>query len=104
GPVGSVQPLPDGAVDDPLLQDRSEVGRQLGLSPGGLARAEALQAALQVGVEPALDTAGADGEVFRDGLMGAAALGQQDDLGAVPHAAVRGGPKGLLKNAELVRR
>jgi hypothetical protein len=70
-------------VHDPLLQDRSEVGRELRLGPGRLARLKALQAAFQLGVEPALNAAGANAEVFGDRLVRAAALGQQDDLGAV---------------------
>jgi len=36
--------------------------------------------------------------------MGPAALGQQDDLGAVAQAAVVGVSKGLLQEAEFVRR
>jgi hypothetical protein len=63
---------------------------------------QTFQAALQVGVEPALHAARADDEVLGDRLVCAAALGQQDDLGAVAQAAVRRGPKDLLEKTEFV--
>jgi hypothetical protein len=61
-----------------------------------VARLQAIQTAFQISIEPALNVASIDTEVFGDGLMRTAAMGHQDDLGAVPQAAVRRGPKGRL--------
>ena len=104
GPVGPVQPLPGGAVDDPLPQGGGEVVRQFGLGPRGLTWLQPLQAALQVGIEPAPDAAGAAAEVHGDVPMRPAALGQQDDLGTVTQAAILGSPKGTFQAVPFVNR
>ena len=104
GPVGAVQPLLGRAVEHPLLQQGSQLLRELGPGARGVPGLQAVQAALEVGVEPALDGTWGDIQVSGDVLMGPAALGQQDDLGAVAQAAVVGVSKGLLQEAEFVRR
>jgi hypothetical protein len=45
---------------------------------------QAIQATFQIGIEPSLDAASIYAEIFGDGLMRTAAMGQQDDVDAVP--------------------
>jgi hypothetical protein len=59
-------------------------------------RLQSIQAVFQKGIKPALDAASINTEVFGDGLMRTAAMGQQDDLGTVPQAPIRRAPKGRL--------
>lgn len=74
----------------------------LGGGAGGLPRLQAVQAALEVGVEPTLDGAWGDAQVSGDVLMGPPPLGQQDDPGVVAQAAVVGVPKGVVQGVEFV--
>ena len=46
----------------------------------GVTGLETVQATLPIGVEPALDAAWRNTEVFGNNLMGSVALGQEDDL------------------------
>ena len=68
-----------------------------GASALGLAGPEAVEAAVEVGVEPALDGAGRDAEVGGDVLVRAAPVGQPDDLEAVAELAVGGLAEGLFE-------
>jgi hypothetical protein len=51
-------------------------------------RFQSIQTEFKIGIEPALDAASIYAEVLGYCLMRTAALGQQDDLGAVPQTAV----------------
>jgi hypothetical protein len=90
GPVGPVEPLLGWPVDDPLAEGRGQVGGQLGFGPLGLAWLELVQAAGQVGVEPALGRPRGGPGVGSDLRVLAAPVGHQDNLDAVPEGAIGG--------------
>src|SRR4051812_13831729 len=83
GPVGAVETLFGRPFDDPALDLVGRLGGDLTGVTFGLARADAAEAALQVGVEPALHAARGDGQVLCDLVAGPVAAGQADDLDAV---------------------
>ena len=72
-------------------------GRDLRPTARGLAGPEAVEAAVEVGVEPPLDGAGRDPQVGGDLLMRSAPAGQPDDLEAVPVFAVGGLAEGQFE-------
>jgi hypothetical protein len=102
--VGPIQPLRERAADHPLLGDGSEIGGQLGRGALGLLGTQAVEAAFQGSVEPALDAARRDAEVLGDVLMRSAARGEQDDLGAIAELAVGRGTKDSLQTLPLGKR
>src|SRR5262249_19283484 len=67
----------------------------------GLARAQASESPVQVGVEPALDGSWGDGQVLGNLLVGPVAAGQADDLDAVFVLRVGFFPVGLLKTLRV---
>ena len=88
GPIGPVQPLPSGPVDDPATDRAGHLGRDSGVGPLGLAGPEPGEAGFQVAVEPPLDRAWSEAQVGGDVLMRPAPVGQADDLEAVPEPPV----------------
>src|SRR5262245_42174907 len=97
GPVGPVQPLPGRPLDDPAAEFGAQLRRDLGPGAGGLARGEAVGAALEVGVEPALHGAGAHPQVVGDGLPRQAMVGQADGVESVAELGVGGGAESPLQ-------
>jgi len=88
GPVGPVQAVCGRPVDDPAA-DRLGQATGNGRRPAlGLAASQPVGAALEVGVEPALDAARRDGQVPGDVPVGPTAVGQADDLNAVARLEV----------------
>lgn len=83
GPVGAVQPLLGRPFDDPALDLLGQFGRDVAGLARGLARADAVEATVEIGVEPALHGACGDGQVGSDVLVGSVATGKADDLDAV---------------------
>jgi hypothetical protein len=83
GPVGPVQPLSDRPLDDQAADLLTQVSRDLRLSALGLARPQAGESVLQVGVEPTLDGAGGHPQVGGDVRVLAAPMGEPDDLDSV---------------------
>lgn len=102
-PVGAVQPLLGRPVEDPTLDIVGQLDGDLAGCAFGLAGPQAVEAPLQVGVEPAGYGASADAQVGGDVLVGPAAVGQQDDLEPVAEFAVLGGTKGLLEALDFGR-
>lgn len=92
GPVGPIEPLGRRPVDDPAADDRDR--QRLAL---GLARPQGGDAALEVGIEPVLDGAGADAEVGGDVLGEPTPVGEPDDLESVPELSISSLKGGLLK-------
>ena len=101
GPVGPVQPLLGWPLDDPTADLAGHLGRDCRGLPLGLARSEAIEAPVQVGVEPSLDGPGGDAEVSGDVLMGSAPMGQPDDLKAVVELTFGGLKEGLFEAVGL---
>src|SRR5262249_47060584 len=67
----------------------------------GLARAQAVEPTIQVGVEPALDRARGDGQVFSDLPVRPVAAGQADDVDAVPVLRIGFFPVGQFEPLRL---
>src|SRR3954468_15689298 len=61
GPVGAVEPLLGGPLDDPTADLFRQGSGDLAGGTFGFTRTQAAEAALQVGVEPALDGTRGDG-------------------------------------------
>jgi len=101
GPVGAIQALLGGPTPDPVADGVGEGIGDLGGGPLGLAGPEPVAAPLQVGVEPALDGAGCHAEVGGDVLVGAAAMGHEDDLGAIAEGAFVGGAEQFLERLDF---
>ena len=72
-----------------------------GSCPLALRGIKAVEPAVEVGVEPALDGAGGDAQVGGDVLVGPAPVGQPDDLEAVTELAVSGLEEGLFEASGL---
>jgi hypothetical protein len=104
GPVGAVETLLGRPLDHPALHLVGQPGGDLAGVARGLARADALEAALQVGVEPALDGARGTGQVLCDVLVRPVAAGQPDDLDAVAVLRVGLLTEGLVEPLGLLLR
>jgi hypothetical protein len=102
GPVGPVQPLLDRPLDDPAADLLAQMSRDLRRSALGLSGPEAVEAPVEVGVEPALDGAGRDREVGGDVPVLAASMRQADDLQAIAGLAVGGLTEGQFEASGLV--
>ena len=83
------RPWPGRPLDDPAADLLGQLGRELGLGPLGLAGPQPVEAALEVGVEPALDGAGGDAEVGGDLAGGAGPGGPAGRSGGGPGACGR---------------
>src|SRR5581483_4815174 len=83
GPVSAVEALLARALDDPAFDLVGQSGRDLSRRARGLAWAQAIEPALQVGVEPALDGARGDGQVRGYLLVGPVPAGQPHYLDAI---------------------
>ena len=95
-------PCLDRPLDDPAADLLAQVSRDLRRSALGLAGPEAVEAPVEVGVEPALDGAGRDPEVGGDVPVLAAPVGQADDLEAIAGLAVGGLAEGQFEALGLV--
>ena len=87
-----------------MTQRRISSARWAGIAGGcplALRGTQAVEAALEVGVEPPLDGAGGDPQVGGDVLVGPAPVGQPDDLEAVAELAVGGLAEGLFEASGL---
>ncbi|MFO0878160.1 MAG: hypothetical protein U0840_12490 [Gemmataceae bacterium] len=96
-PPGPFEALLGRPLDHPAFDLVGQRGGDLGGRSLGLAGHQAGQAALAVGVEPALDGAAVDAQVGGEVLAPAALVGHQDDLKAVAVRPVVGGPERLLQ-------
>lgn len=81
-PVGTVEALGGRPLDHPALDRVGQVGGDLAGLAGGLAWAQAIEAVLQLSIEPALHGARVDGQVRGDLLVGPVPGGQAYDLDA----------------------
>jgi hypothetical protein len=97
GPGGPVQAAGGRPVDHPALDRVGQAGGDLGRGALGLAGPEAVGAAVEGGVEPALDGARRDAQVGGAVRVPPAAMGQEHDLEAVAPLAVRGPAERLRK-------
>jgi hypothetical protein len=102
-PVGAVQAAAGRAGDDPGADVVGQLGGDVAGLARGLAWPQTVEAAFQVGVEPALHTAAVEAQVKGDVLARAALVGQQDDLEAVAKLAVVGGTEHGLQTFDLRR-
>jgi hypothetical protein len=84
GPVGAIQALFGRPFDDPALEFVRQIGGDLAGCTRGLARADAVEPAFEVRIEPALDGARTEIQIRGDVLVGPVAAGQAGDLDAVP--------------------
>jgi hypothetical protein len=87
-PVGAVEALLGGPLDDPVLDLVGQREGDAGLLARGLAPVQAVQALLAEGVEPARHGAAVDAEVQGDVLPRPPAVGHEHDLQAVAQLAV----------------
>lgn len=104
GPVGPVEPVLRGTVDDPLPEDRGQVGGELGPRPGCLPGAEAVESAVEVGAEPPLDGPRGGAGVGRHVRVAAAPVGHPDDLDPVPQPGVGRLAEGLVQAMQVIVR
>ena len=104
GPTGTVQPLLNGAVDDPAA---NLIGQ--GVGDGGsaawcLAAGQSGESLVRVGVEPPLDGAWVDGQIVCDVLVASAALGQTDDQEAFTDFGVGFLAEGVVEPLSFLQR
>src|SRR5262249_4098564 len=102
-PVGPVEALPGRPVDDPAAQLAGQRRGDVARLALGLLGSQGVEGAAAVGVEPAGDGPGVDAQVGGDVLAGAAPVGHQDDLEAVPELAVGGGAEECVEAFSLGR-